>query len=128
MDKTFNDLVDIVHRTKKINGKNEKATTSTGLRRRVSNSEVVEHDIEEQVGARVKAGLKGASAISSFLEKSPTKKKAVASKSEPVTKKTTKKAPATKKSTKTTPKTTAKATAKPAKIPTTMELVKQPSI
>ena len=118
MDKTFNDLVDIVHRTKKIGGNADKKLTSTGLRKRVSNSEVVEHDIVENVGSKAKAGLKGASAISSFLEKGKATKKT--KKAEPKqekapAKKTATKSPAkksTKKSTKTTAKTTAKTATK----------------
>ena len=74
MDKTFNDLVDIVHRTKKINGKDESKLSSARLNRRVSNTEVVEHDIVEDTGdKKSKMGLKGASAISSFLEKGKSK-------------------------------------------------------
>ena len=114
MDKTFNDLVDIVHRTKKIGGNVDNKLTSTGLRKRVSNSEVVEHDIVENVGSKGKAGLKGASAISSFLEKGKTTKKT--KKAEPKQEKAPAKKTATKstakKSTKTTTKTTAKTATK----------------
>ena len=47
MDKTFNDLVDIVHRTKKINGQDEKKTSVARIARSVSNTEVVEHDLKD---------------------------------------------------------------------------------
>ena len=46
MDKTFNDLVDIVSRTKKISGKGSSTTTSRPIRR-VDTSDVVELDIKE---------------------------------------------------------------------------------
>ena len=66
MDKTLNDLVSIVHRTKKINGQEE--TVEKKPEKKSGGFEVRELDIVEEKENK-KVGLKGVSVISDFLNK-----------------------------------------------------------